>query len=100
MARDGDHTGTAHKVCSVVLRLGELACAVIVLGILCRFCYLISIRQANADGRIVYTMVVAGIGIVYSIFLCPPFKALFLSFPFDFVMFIMWLVAYSLLQNV
>lgn len=94
------HTGTAHKVISVILRLGEFACAVIVLGILSRFCYLISIPQAEADGRIIYAMVVAGIGIVYSFFFCPPFKSLFLGFPFDFILFVMWLVAYCLLQTV
>jgi hypothetical protein len=93
-------TGTVHKVVSALLRLGEFACAVIVLGILCRFCYLISIAQADADGRIIYTMVVAGIGIIYSFFFCPPFKSLFLGFPFDFVLFVMWLVAYCLLQTV
>ncbi|KAL6399540.1 hypothetical protein AUP68_18088 [Ilyonectria robusta] len=94
------HTGTAHKVVSVILRIGELCCAVIVLGLLSRFCYLISIAQESADGRIVYAMVVGGIGIIYSFFFCPPFKSLFLSFPFDFVLFVMWLVAYCLLQTV
>ncbi|KAH6876839.1 hypothetical protein B0T10DRAFT_413931 [Thelonectria olida] len=93
------HTGTAHKVVSVILRLVEFASAIIVLGILCRFCYLISIAQEDADGRIIYAMVVAGIGIIYSFFFCPPFKSLFLSFPFDFVLFVMWLVAYCLLQT-
>ncbi|KAH7176064.1 hypothetical protein EDB81DRAFT_771813 [Dactylonectria macrodidyma] len=93
------HTGTAHKVVSVILRIGEFCCAVIVLGLLSRFCYLISIAQKSADGRIVYAMVVAGIGIIYSFFFCPPFKSLFLSFPFDFVLFVMWLVAYCLLQT-
>ncbi|KAF5026369.1 hypothetical protein F66182_1577 [Fusarium sp. NRRL 66182] len=92
-------TGNTHKVLSVLLRLAEFACAVIVLGILSRFCYVISIAQVEADGRIVYAMVVAGIGIIYSFFFFPPFKSLFLSFPFDFVMFIMWLVAYCLLQT-
>lgn len=93
-------TGTPHKIVSVILRFGEFASAVIVLGILSRFCYLISIAQASADGRIIYAMVVAGISIVYSFFFCPPFKSLFLGFPFDFVLFIMWLVAYCLLQTV
>lgn len=93
-------TGTAHKIVSVILRLFQFACAVIVLGILSRFCYVISIQQVNADGRIIYAMVVAGIGIIYSFFFCPPFKSLFLGFPFDFVMFVMWLVAYCLLQTV
>ncbi|KAH6974517.1 hypothetical protein BKA56DRAFT_634398 [Ilyonectria sp. MPI-CAGE-AT-0026] len=91
--------GTAHKVASVFLRFLELSSAVIVLGLLSRFAYNLSIAGVHMDGRLVYTMVVASIGIVYSIFLCPPFDILFLSFPFDFILFIMWLVAYCLLQT-
>lgn len=68
--------------------LGELVCAVIALA------------GASADGRIIYTMVIAGIAIVCSFFLCPPFDTLFLSFPFDFVLFVMWLVAFCLLKTV
>ncbi|KAK5992070.1 hypothetical protein PT974_05467 [Cladobotryum mycophilum] len=98
MSRD-DHHGVAHKIASVALRLFELSCAIIVLGILARFSYLISIVQVNADGRIVYAMVVAGIGIIFSFFFCPPFNALFMSFPFDFIMFILWLVAFCLLET-
>lgn len=97
MARD---TGAAHKIVSVILRFLELSSAVIVLGLLSRFAYMISMAGVNMDGRLVYAMVVAGIGIVYSIFLCPPFDALFASFPVDFILFIMWLVAYCLLQTV
>ncbi|KAG5766516.1 hypothetical protein H9Q69_006649 [Fusarium xylarioides] len=94
-----EETGVAHKVISVILRLSELSSAIIVLGILSRFCYLAGIAEAHVDGRIIYTIVVACLGIIYSICFCPPFKAMFLGFPFDFVMFIMWLVAYCLLQT-
>ncbi|KAL6409999.1 hypothetical protein AUP68_06407 [Ilyonectria robusta] len=89
----------AHKVAPVILRFLEFCCAVIVLGLLSRFVYLTGIAEVNCDGRIIYTLVVAGIGIVCSILLCPPFVALFLSLPFDFVLFVMWLVAYCLLQS-
>ncbi|KAG4290113.1 hypothetical protein FPRO06_01999 [Fusarium proliferatum] len=92
-------TGVAHKIISVILRLCELSSAIIVLGILSRFCYLAGIAEAHVDGRIIYTIVVACLGILYSICFCPPFKAMFLGFPFDFVMFVMWLVAYCLLQT-
>uniref|UniRef100_A0A0D2XT55 Uncharacterized protein n=1 Tax=Fusarium oxysporum (strain Fo5176) TaxID=660025 RepID=A0A0D2XT55_FUSOF len=78
-------TGVAHKVISILLRLGELASAIIVLGILSRFCYLISIAEVYADGRIIYGIVVACLGIIYSFIFCPPFKNMFLGFPFDFV---------------
>lgn len=94
------HSGAAHKTASVILRFLELSSAVIVLGILSRFAYMISIAGVHLDGDIVYAMVVAGIGIIYSIVFCPPFDSLFLSFPFDFVLFIMWIVAAGLLQTV
>jgi hypothetical protein len=93
-------TGVAHKVISVILRLAELASAIIVLGILSRFCYLAGIAQVHIDGRIIYAIVVACLGIIYSVLFCPPFKNMFLGFPFDFVLFVMWLVAYCLLQTV
>ncbi|KAG6980201.1 hypothetical protein FocnCong_v009815 [Fusarium oxysporum f. sp. conglutinans] len=92
-------TGVAHKVISVILRLAELASAIIVLGILSRFCYLAGIAQVHIDGRIIYAIVVACLGIIYSVLFCPPFKNMFLGFPFDFVLFVMWLVAYCLLQT-
>ncbi|KAH6980207.1 hypothetical protein EDB82DRAFT_547583 [Fusarium venenatum] len=92
-------SGVAHKVISVILRLSELACAIIVLGILSRICYLVGIAGDNVDGRIIYTIVVACLGIMYSVLFCPPFKSMFLGFPFDFVLFVMWLVAYCLLQT-
>ncbi|EEU38116.1 uncharacterized protein NECHADRAFT_84362 [Fusarium vanettenii 77-13-4] len=94
-----EKTGTTHKVCSVILRLGQIACATIVIGILARFSYVLTIAQVHEDGRLVYAMVVAGMSIVYSFLLCPPFRNLFLSFPCDFILFIMWLVAYCLLQT-
>lgn len=92
--------GKSHKVVSVFLRLGELCSAIIVLGILSRFTYLLSVAQVHADGRIVYAMVTAGIGILFSLLFCPPFDSLFMSFPFDFIMWIMWLVAFCLLETV
>ncbi|KAF5704830.1 hypothetical protein FMUND_12346 [Fusarium mundagurra] len=67
-------TCVAHKVISVLLRLAELASAVIVLGILSRFCYLAGIAQVHIDGRIIYAIVVACLGIIYSVLFCPPFK--------------------------
>jgi hypothetical protein len=93
-------SGTAHKVVSVLLRFVEFASAVIVLAILARFCHLLGVVDANTDGRLIYAMVVASIGIVYTIIFFAPVRMLFLAFPADFVLFIMWLVAYCLLQSV
>lgn len=100
MAHEG--SGTAHKVISVILRLTEFCSAIIVLGILSRFAYYIEFAGAGAtvDGRIIYTLVVAGISILYSMFFCVPLTFLFMSFPFDLILWIMWLVAFSLLASV
>lgn len=90
-----------HKFASVILRILELACGAIVLGLLGRFCHLIDeASNVSVDGRIIYTMVTAGITIVYSILLFVPIDILFMSFPLDFILFIMWLVAFCLLQTV
>jgi hypothetical protein len=99
MAHQDGRDGVAHKLISFILRLGEFSSAVIVLGILANFCYDLTIAQSYADSRIVYTMVVAGIALVYSFFVCIPFKTLFLGFPLDFVFFILWLVAFCLLET-
>lgn len=95
-----ERDGIAHKIISVFLRMGEFACAIIVLGLLSRFVYVIDAANASIDGRIIYTMVTAGIATVFTMCMCPPFDVLFLSFPFDFVLFIMWLVAFCLLETV
>lgn len=99
MSRDELHGGRSHKAVSVFLRLGELSSAVIVLGILSRFAYLLGVAQVHADSRIVYAMVTAGIGILFSLLFCPPFDSLFMVFPFDFILWIMWLVAFCLLET-
>lgn len=93
-------SGTAHKVISVILRFIQFASAVIVVSVLGHFVHLISVDNGNTDGRIIYAMVVAGIGIIYSIVFFAPVEKLFLSFPADFVLFVMWLVAFCLLQDV
>jgi energy-coupling factor transporter transmembrane protein EcfT len=96
MAREHNY---AHRAFSVILRLCELACAVIVLAILARFCYLITIARVSVNSRIVYAMVLAGITIVYTIIFGLPFHVLFMSFPMDLILFIMWIVSFALLAN-
>lgn len=92
-----EEEGLAHRVITMLLRLAQLACACIVMGILARFCYQITVAQVSANSRIVYTIVISGITIVFSVLFCAPFNILALSFPFDFVLFVCWLVAFSLL---
>jgi len=91
--------GTATRVCSVILRFGELTSAAIVAGILGRYLSLLNNANAPANSRIVYTEVMAGISILLAIILGPPLKYSFYCFGLDFALFICWMVAFGLLCN-
>ncbi|KAJ4288875.1 hypothetical protein N0V88_007208 [Collariella sp. IMI 366227] len=89
--------GGASKVVSVALRVWQLICSVIVLGILARFLHLLSQAGAERDGRVVYGIIVASISTLFVLIFIAPFMYSFLAFPFDLVMFVMWLVLFCLL---
>lgn len=93
-------SGVVHKVLNVLFRLGELVSAIIVLALLSRFSWLLHTGSGGSSGRVIYTMVVAALAIIFSILLIAPITALFLGFPLDFLMWIMWLIAFCLLASV
>ncbi len=74
---------------------------IIVLGIVSRFLYQIN-RAPNGESnsRLIYTIVVASISTFYSLLFVLPFKYTFMAFPFDLVMFILWLVVFCLDETV
>ena len=92
--------GTTSKAVSVIFRIGELICAAIVVGILGRYLDLVYDASASANGRIIYTIVIGGISIFFSLILMPPLKYSFWAFGLDFALFICWMVAFGLLINV
>jgi hypothetical protein len=92
--------GTTSKAVSVILRVGELICAAIVVGILGRYLDLVYDANASPNGRIIYTIVIGGISIFFSLVLMPPLKYSFWAFGLDFALFICWMVAFGLLINV
>jgi hypothetical protein len=92
--------GSASRFVSVVFRIMELISAAIVAGILGTFLHYISDAGVGQNGRIVYTIVIAGISIFFSLVLVPPLRYSFFAFPFDFAMFACWMVAFGLLINV
>ncbi|KAK0621025.1 hypothetical protein B0T14DRAFT_538201 [Immersiella caudata] len=101
MTKEGTLTA-GHASCdlSVFLRLGELICGAIVLGLLGRAFYLI--RQAGVtdpNGRLIYVAVTAALAILYSLFFTPPLGYSFWFFPIDFFFFAAWLVAFCLLET-
>ncbi len=92
--------GAASKAVLVVVRVWQLICSVIVLGILAAFMNRLHNANGPNDGRIIYSIVTASISTAFSIIFIAPFFYSFLAFPFDFVLFVMWLVAFCLLESV
>ena len=92
--------GSTSKVCSVILRVWELVCSAVVLGLTARFVNLIIRAGASNDARIVYTLCMACISTLYSILFMPPLMYNFVAFAADFILFVMWLVAFCLLVTV
>jgi len=92
--------GAASQALSVVLRILELSCAAIVAGIIGQYLHYLALADAQAGSRIVYTEVIAGISILFSIILMPPLKYSFYCFAIDGILFICWMVAFGLLANV
>ncbi|KAK0723580.1 hypothetical protein B0T26DRAFT_603004, partial [Lasiosphaeria miniovina] len=91
--------GTASRGLSVFLRLGELTCAAIVVGVVGRLFYLIDQGGSiDPNPRLVYTMAVAGLTILFSLFFMPPLAYAFWAFPVDFFFFVAWLAAFIALE--
>ncbi|KAK0736322.1 hypothetical protein B0T21DRAFT_383891 [Apiosordaria backusii] len=92
--------GSASKVLLVLLRLGELVCGAVVLGLLGRAFYLINDAGVlEPEGRLIYAAVVASLTILDSLVFIVPFAYSYWSFPLDFIFFVLWIVAFGLLES-
>lgn len=83
----------------MILRFGELASAAIVVGILGKYLSILADADVDAGARIIYSMVIGGISLFFSLVLFPPLKYSFYFFLLDFSFFICWIVAFALLCN-
>ncbi|KAK4031350.1 hypothetical protein C8A01DRAFT_21407 [Parachaetomium inaequale] len=81
----------------VALRIFQLICSVIVLGILAYLVHRLNEAGAYKENWIVYGIVLAPISTVFSLVFIAPFMYSFLAFPADFAFFVMWLVLFCLL---
>ena len=88
----------ASKILSVILRIGELCCSLIVLGIVGSFFWRVGQANTYADNRLVFTIVLASISTVLSLLLMVPFKFTFYACALDFILFGLWLVDFILLE--
>lgn len=91
--------GAASKIVSIVLRVLELTSAAIVAGTVGQYLHYLTMADSGASSRIVYTEVISGISILFSIVFMPPLKYSFYGFIVDFALFICWMVAFGLLAN-
>ncbi|KAI0813370.1 integral membrane protein [Xylaria sp. FL0064] len=84
---------------SIILRVAELVFATIVAGI--NGYYLHEVRHASSwsQGRFIYTEVVAGIAIFFSLIWLIPFSSSFIHWPVDFLISVTWFVAFGLLVS-
>ncbi|KAK5652398.1 hypothetical protein OQA88_10590 [Cercophora sp. LCS_1] len=92
--------GTASRAFSVFLRIGQLVCGGIVLGLLGRFFYLFdNAGMTDPSARLVYAAVIAALSIIFALVLIPPLAYSFWLFPIDVFMFAAWLVAFCVLET-
>ena len=92
--------GTGSKVSSVICRIVELFSAAVVAGLVGEYLHKIDDANQNAGPRIVYTEALAGISLFFSIAYLPPLTYSFYGFFIDFSIFICWMVAFGLLEDV
>ncbi|KAK3389678.1 hypothetical protein B0H63DRAFT_102963 [Podospora didyma] len=92
--------GTASRGVNVFFCIGEIVCAAIVLGLLSRFFYLVDQGgSSDPNARLIYTAVVAGITILWSLLTIVPLAYAFWLFPIDFILLIAWLAAFIALET-
>ncbi|KAB5542747.1 hypothetical protein GE09DRAFT_1133181 [Coniochaeta sp. 2T2.1] len=88
----------ASKGLSIFLRIWELISSLIVLGIVAHFFSRVKLANANADSRLIFTISIASISTAVSLLFMMPFTFTFMACPLDFILFVLWLVAFILLE--
>lgn len=88
------------RIAYLSLRVGELAFAATVAGLIGQYLHQVDEANGHPGKRFVYTEVIAGLSILLALIWLLPFTAGFIHYPVDFVMFILWIVAFGLLVNV
>ncbi|CAP61069.1 uncharacterized protein PODANS_3_385 [Podospora anserina S mat+] len=92
--------GATSRVLLVLCRLGELVCGAVVLGLLGQAFSLINDAGVlEPEGRLIYTAVVASLTILDSLIFIVLFAYSYWSFLLDFILFVLWIVAFGLLES-
>jgi hypothetical protein len=85
----------APRLISLILRAGQLICAIIVAGIIGHY---LRVQDENGwwpGSRFIYTEVVAALAMLTALILLVPFSWALTPLPWDLVMFLLW-VSYVL----
>lgn len=92
--------GSGSRAVSVIFRVMQLVSGAVVAGTLGHYLHNIHEAGVGSNGRVVYSIAIAGISIFFAIVLMPPLAYSFYGFPLDFAIFVCWMVAFGLLVNV
>jgi hypothetical protein len=88
------------RLLSIALRIGEVAFAAVVAGIIGQYLHSFDKAHAWPHGRFIYTEVIAGLSILLALFWLVPFTGSVINWPGDSILFLLWIVAFALLVNV
>lgn len=87
------------RLASMVLRVAEIVFAAIVAGITGAYLHAVKNTDSWEQGRFIYTEVVAGLSILLALIWLFPFSSTFIHWPADFLMSVMWFVAFGLMVH-
>jgi len=87
------------RLFSVLLRILQIAAAVVVMGITSDYVHDVNKVHGKPSDQLVYTLVIAVFSIVVAFVLLIPFTATLTLFPLDFLFFILWIVSFGILVN-
>lgn len=84
---------------ATILRLAELVFAAIVAGVNGQYLHAIEGATTRAQGRFIYTEVVAALAMLLAIIWLFPFSGSFVHYPVDLFISICWFAAFGVLVN-
>jgi Membrane-associating domain len=87
------------RLVSICLRIGELAFAVVVAGLIGSYLHSHDSGHSWPGGRFIYTEVVAAISILLALFWLLPFAGGFIHWPADVILSLAWFAVFGLLVN-
>ena len=90
----------ASKVVYLLFRLLEITFAATIIGILGNYLRLANEYHTTSSGILIYTQVIAILSLIIAIPLIWPWSIAKYTFPLDFALFIMWMVAFGLVIHV